>query len=140
MLVFLVGRCREVPGGIRASKFVGLVSTRLCQVARLLVFLRIFLYNAKPSFEIAKWMAKNMLWQNMKINKFMQKNLATQQPTSLEYLHQKGGGREAAAPLLVQIFARCWFLGFLFDFVDFHILSQHMFCLLYTSPSPRDRG
>ncbi len=47
--------------------------TRLCQVARLLGFLRIFLYNAKPSFEIAKWMAKHMLWQNMKINKIMQK-------------------------------------------------------------------
>ena len=43
------------------------------QVVRLLGFLRIFLYNAKPSFEIAKWMAKHMLWQNMKINKIMQK-------------------------------------------------------------------
>ena len=32
-----------------------------------------FLFNAKPSFEIAKWMAKHMLWQNMKINKIMQK-------------------------------------------------------------------
>jgi len=39
----------------------------------LLGVLLIFLYNAKPSFEIAKWMAKNMLWQNMKINKIMQK-------------------------------------------------------------------
>ena len=46
--------------------------SRVCQVARLLGFLRIFLYNAKPSFEIAKWMAKNMLWQNMKIIKIMQ--------------------------------------------------------------------
>ena len=35
--------------------------------------LLIFLYNAKPSFEIAKWMAKDMLWQNMKINKIIQK-------------------------------------------------------------------
>ena len=35
--------------------------------------LRVFLYNAKPSFEIAKWMANNMLWQNIKINKIMQK-------------------------------------------------------------------
>ena len=38
-----------------------------------LSFLLIFLYNAKPSFEIAKWMAKDMLWQNMKINKILQK-------------------------------------------------------------------
>ena len=36
-------------------------------------FLHIFSYNAKPSFEIAKRMAKNMLWQNMKINKILQK-------------------------------------------------------------------
>ena len=36
-----------------------------------LSFLLIFLYNAKPSFEIAKWMAKDMLWQNMKINEYM---------------------------------------------------------------------
>ena len=41
--------------------------------ARLLGCLLVFLYNAKPSFEIAKWMAKNMLWQNMKINNIMQK-------------------------------------------------------------------
>ena len=41
--------------------------------ARLLGCLRIFLYNAKPSFEIVKWMAKHMLWQNMKINQIMQK-------------------------------------------------------------------
>ena len=34
--------------------------------------LLIFLCNAKPSCEIAKWMAKHMLWQNMKINKIMQ--------------------------------------------------------------------
>ena len=31
------------------------------------------------------------------------KNLKTKKPTSIQYLHQKGGGREAAAPLLVQI-------------------------------------
>ena len=43
------------------------------QYFRFLGFLLIFLYNAKPSFEIAKWMAKDMLWQNMKINKILQK-------------------------------------------------------------------
>ena len=41
--------------------------------ARLLGCLLIFLCDAKPSFEIAKWMAKNMLWQDMKINNIMQK-------------------------------------------------------------------
>ena len=39
------------------------------------------------------------------------KNLATYQPASSEYLLQKGGGREAAAPLLVQVFGRCRLLG-----------------------------
>ena len=40
------------------------------------------------------------------------KKRATWQPTSGQYLHQKGGGRFAAAPLLVQVFERCRFLGF----------------------------
>ena len=40
------------------------------------------------------------------------KKLETVKPTSGKYLHQKGGGRFAAAPLLVQVFERCRFLGF----------------------------
>ena len=36
------------------------------------MFLVIVLYYAKSSFEIAKWMAPNMLWQKMKINEIMQ--------------------------------------------------------------------
>ena len=57
------------------------------------------------------------------------KNVATEKPTSGQYLNQKGGGHFAAALLLVQVFERCWSLGFLYDFVDFHILPQHMFGL-----------
>ena len=71
---------------------------------RFSVLLQILSYSAKKSFEIAKSMAKHMQWQNMKINKIMQKH-KDKKPTSLEYLHQKEGGREAAAPLLVQILA-----------------------------------
>ena len=57
----------QIPGGSRGSaKGPGegpwLRST--LQAFRLLGFLRIFVYNAKPSFEITKWMAKHMLWQN----------------------------------------------------------------------------
>ena len=36
----------------------------------------------------------------------------TRKPTSDQYLPQKGGGGFAAAPLLVQVFERCRFLGF----------------------------
>ena len=46
--------------------------------------------------------------------------------TSFEYSHQKGGGGEAAALLLVQILVWCRFLGFLQDFVDFHIPQRHI--------------
>ena len=52
---------------------MSLIFTRVCKVARFLYFLRIVLYNAKPSFEIAKVMSNNLLWQNMTINKIMQK-------------------------------------------------------------------
>ena len=75
-------------------------------------------------------MAKNMLWQNMKINKIMQ---TTQQPSNLHMANictRKEGGRSAAAPLLVQVFERCRFLVlyvFCMIFVDFHTLPQHMF-------------
>ena len=68
------------------------------QVFRLLGFFRIFLYNAKPSFEIAKWMAKHMLWQNMKINKIIQQKLKSPKPTSLEDLHQKGTAAKRPPP------------------------------------------
>ena len=37
-----------------------------------LSFLDVFLYNAKPSFEIAKWIAKHIAWQNMKITAIIQ--------------------------------------------------------------------
>ena len=79
--------------------------TRLHLVSRFLGFLLIFLYNAKPSFEIAKWMAKNMLWQNMKINKIMQKpkNLKTY---ISQILAPKGGAAaKRPPPFLVQILA-----------------------------------
>ena len=44
-----------------------------------------------------------------KTNKIMQQ---TKKRTSDQYLHQKGGGGFAAAPLVVQVFERCRFLGF----------------------------
>ena len=69
--------------------------TRVCQVARLLGFLRIFLYNAKPSFEIAKWMATNMLWQNAKINKIMQQ---TKKNNISQILAPKGGRPRSGRP------------------------------------------
>ena len=55
-----------------------------------------------------------MLWQNMKVNEIQQKKLKNQKPTSGQYLHQKGCGRVAAAPPLVQIFERCRLLVFRF--------------------------
>ena len=88
-----------------------------------------FLYNAKPSFEIAKWMSRNMLWQNMKINKIMQKpeNLKTY---ISRILAPKEGRPRSGRPLF-------WFKDWpdvglfavicLHDFVDFHILRQHIY-------------
>jgi len=88
-----------------------LLFTRVCLVARLLGFLLIFLYNAKPSFEISKWMAKHMLCENMKINKIIQKtsNLATYIKPIFE---PKEGRPLRGRPLLVQVLERCRFLGF----------------------------
>ena len=55
-------------------------------------------------------------------------NLATSKPTSLKYLPKRGG--PFATPMRMYMIRKmkvARLVGFLYDFVDFHILPQHIF-------------
>ena len=69
-----------------------------------LPILLIFLYNAKPSFDIAKWIANNTLWQNMKIIKTIQKALHKFKTYLRLTFTPKGGRPLRGRPVLVKVF------------------------------------